>query len=93
MSNLLVDCINGVVQDAIVNNKWIDMEAEALGITIQKFRKKTLQWLNIVLTFNLASKINLHLHLKGMLYLLHVLVTNFILIITLSTLKDVIEVI
>lgn len=62
MSNLLVESVNGGVQEAFINEKRIEMEARALGVTIQKFLKQTSQWLNVVHTFDSALKVSLHLH-------------------------------
>lgn len=56
VSNLLVESVNGGVQEAFINEKRIEMEARALGMTIQKFTKQTSQWLNIVHTFDSALK-------------------------------------
>ncbi|XP_024356909.1 biogenesis of lysosome-related organelles complex 1 subunit 1 [Physcomitrium patens] len=56
VSNLLVESVNGGVQQAFVNEKRIEMEARALGVTISKFVKQTSQWLTVVHTFDTALK-------------------------------------
>ncbi|KAG0554373.1 hypothetical protein M758_12G088200 [Ceratodon purpureus] len=56
VSNLLVESVNGGVQEAFINEKRIEMEARALGVTIQKFLKQTSQWLNVVHTLDTALK-------------------------------------
>lgn len=56
VSNLLVESVNGGVQEAFINEKRIEMEARALGVTIQKFVKQTSHWLNVVHTFDSALK-------------------------------------
>ncbi|KAL9679362.1 hypothetical protein QQ045_017220 [Rhodiola kirilowii] len=45
VSELLVDKVNGEVQDAFINEKRIELELRALAETIVRFGKQTDQWL------------------------------------------------
>ncbi|PAN40976.1 hypothetical protein PAHAL_8G006700 [Panicum hallii] len=45
VSDLLVDTVDGGVQELFVNEKRIEHEARALLITIARYRKQTDQWL------------------------------------------------
>jgi len=56
VSDLVVESVNEGVQQAFINEKQIEMEARALGITVQKFVKQTSQWLTVVHTFDAALK-------------------------------------
>ncbi|CAK9235950.1 hypothetical protein BDL97_08G100700 [Sphagnum fallax] len=56
VSDLLVESINGGVQEVFVNEKQIEMEARSMGVTVQRFSKQTSQWLNVIHTFDSALK-------------------------------------
>ena len=58
VSDLVVESVNEGVQQAFINEKQIEMEARALGITVQKFVKQTSQWLTVVHTFDAALKVS-----------------------------------
>lgn len=58
VSDLLVESVNGGVQQAFINEKRIEMEARALGVTIQKFTKQTSLWLTVVHSFDTALKVS-----------------------------------
>ncbi|KAF3327389.1 biogenesis of lysosome-related organelles complex 1 subunit 1 [Carex littledalei] len=45
LSNLLVDAVNGGVEEAFINEKRIEMEIRALLGTISRYKKQTDQWL------------------------------------------------
>ncbi|KAJ7535043.1 hypothetical protein O6H91_12G016100 [Diphasiastrum complanatum] len=47
VSNLLVDSVNGGVQEVFSNEKQIELEARALSTTVQRFVKQTNQWLTM----------------------------------------------
>uniref|UniRef100_A0A7N0THG7 Biogenesis of lysosome-related organelles complex 1 subunit 1 n=1 Tax=Kalanchoe fedtschenkoi TaxID=63787 RepID=A0A7N0THG7_KALFE len=66
VSELLVDTVNGGVQEAFVNEKRIEMEIRALTETIVRFGKQTDQWLAATHAINTAIKgihasLNVHL--------------------------------
>ncbi|KAF4375605.1 hypothetical protein F8388_011591 [Cannabis sativa] len=56
VSNLLVDAVNGGVQECFVNEKRIELEIRALTATITRFMKQTDQWLTATHAFNTAVK-------------------------------------
>ncbi|XP_030503097.1 biogenesis of lysosome-related organelles complex 1 subunit 1 isoform X2 [Cannabis sativa] len=56
VSNLLVDAVNGGVQECFVNEKRIELEIRALTATITRFMKQTDQWLTATHAFNSAVK-------------------------------------
>jgi hypothetical protein len=58
VSDLLVESINGGVQEVFVNEKQIEMEARSMGVTVQRFSKQTSQWLNVIHTFDSALKVS-----------------------------------
>ncbi|KAL0370743.1 UNVERIFIED_CONTAM: Biogenesis of lysosome-related organelles complex 1 subunit [Sesamum angustifolium] len=45
VSDLLVNAVNGGVQEVFINEKRIEMEIRALAATIMRFSKQTDQWL------------------------------------------------
>ncbi|KAL5582886.1 hypothetical protein UlMin_015328 [Ulmus minor] len=45
VSDLLVDAVNGGVQECFINEKRIELETRALAATISRFAKQTDQWL------------------------------------------------
>jgi hypothetical protein len=57
VSDLLVESINGGVQEVFVNEKQIEMEARSMSVTVQRFSKQTSQWLNVIHTFDSALKV------------------------------------
>ncbi|XP_062086725.1 biogenesis of lysosome-related organelles complex 1 subunit 1 [Humulus lupulus] len=56
VSDLLVDAVNGGVQECFVNEKRIELEIRALTATITRFMKQTDQWLTATHAFNTAVK-------------------------------------
>ncbi|XP_031742805.1 biogenesis of lysosome-related organelles complex 1 subunit 1 isoform X2 [Cucumis sativus] len=56
VSDLLVDAVNGGVQESFVNQKLIELEIRALGTTIARFTKQTDQWLAATHALNTAVK-------------------------------------
>ncbi|CAM8881726.1 unnamed protein product [Rhodiola kirilowii] len=56
VSELLVDTVNGEVQDAFVNEKRIELEIRALTEIIVRFGKLTDQWLAASHAINTAIK-------------------------------------
>ncbi|PON66186.1 Biogenesis of lysosome-related organelles complex 1 subunit [Trema orientale] len=56
VSDLLVDAVNGGVQECFVNEKRIELETRALAATIARFMKQTDQWLASTHAFNTAVK-------------------------------------
>ncbi|KAL3696136.1 hypothetical protein R1sor_010212 [Riccia sorocarpa] len=56
VSSLLVDSVNGAVQESFVNEKRIEMEARALASTVQRFTQTTTQWLSIFHNLDSALK-------------------------------------
>ncbi len=58
VSDLLVESINGGVQEVFVNEKQIEMEARSMSVTVQRFSKQTSQWLNVIHTFDSALKVS-----------------------------------
>ncbi|XP_057953306.1 biogenesis of lysosome-related organelles complex 1 subunit 1 [Malania oleifera] len=56
VSDLLVDAVNGGVQESFVNEKRIELEVRALAATIVRFAKQTDQWLATSHALNSAIK-------------------------------------
>ncbi|XP_057513362.1 biogenesis of lysosome-related organelles complex 1 subunit 1-like [Actinidia eriantha] len=56
VSDLLVDAVNGGVQESFVNEKRIELEIRALTATIVRFGKQTDQWLAASYSLNTAIK-------------------------------------
>lgn len=56
VSDLLVEAVNGGVQEAFVNEKRIELEIRALSATIARFAKQTDQWLASSHSINTAVK-------------------------------------
>lgn len=57
VSDLLVEAVNGGVQDCFVNEKCIELEIRALAATITRFMKQTDQWLAATHAINTAVKV------------------------------------
>ncbi|KAJ4807472.1 hypothetical protein LUZ62_020038 [Rhynchospora pubera] len=56
LSNLLVDTVNGGVEEAFINEKRIEMEIRALLVTIARYKKQTDQWLATTNALNTVLK-------------------------------------
>ncbi|XP_011080744.1 biogenesis of lysosome-related organelles complex 1 subunit 1 isoform X1 [Sesamum indicum] len=56
VSDLLVNAVNGGVQEVFINEKRIEMEIRALAATIMRFSKQTDQWLTASHAINNAVK-------------------------------------
>ncbi|KAK4483070.1 hypothetical protein RD792_010246 [Penstemon davidsonii] len=56
VSDLLVNAVNGGVQEVFINEKRIEMETRALAATIMRFSKQTDQWLTASHAVNSALK-------------------------------------
>ncbi|KAL2317390.1 hypothetical protein Fmac_031266 [Flemingia macrophylla] len=56
VSDLLVEAVNGGVQDSFVNQKRIELETRTLAATITRFIKQTDQWLAATHALNTALK-------------------------------------
>ncbi|KAL4299663.1 hypothetical protein HN51_050353 [Arachis hypogaea] len=56
VSELLVEAVNGGVQDSFVYEKRIEQEIRALSATVAKFMKQTDQWLAATHALNTAVK-------------------------------------
>ncbi|XP_059430800.1 biogenesis of lysosome-related organelles complex 1 subunit 1 [Corylus avellana] len=56
VSDLLVDTVNGGVQEAFINEKRIELEIRSLAVTIARFMKQTDQWLAATHAINTAVK-------------------------------------
>ncbi|KAK9280719.1 hypothetical protein L1049_014417 [Liquidambar formosana] len=56
VSDLLVDAVNGGVQESFINEKRIELEIRALAATIMRFTKQTDQWLSASHAINSAIK-------------------------------------
>ncbi|CAJ2652776.1 biogenesis of lysosome-related organelles complex 1 subunit 1-like [Trifolium pratense] len=56
VSDLLVEAVNGGVQDSFIYQKRIELEIRALSATITSFTKQTDQWLNATHSLNTALK-------------------------------------
>jgi hypothetical protein len=57
VSDLLVEAVNGGVQDSFIYQKRIELEIRALANTITRFTKQTDQWLNATHSLNTALKV------------------------------------
>ena len=57
VSDLLVDAVNGGVQESFINEKRIEVEIRALAATIGRFMKQTDQWLAASHAINTAVKV------------------------------------
>ncbi|GMP48942.1 hypothetical protein CsSME_00016114 [Camellia sinensis var. sinensis] len=55
-SDLLVETVNGGVQESFVNEKRIELEIRSLAATIMRFAKQTDQWLSVSRSINTAIK-------------------------------------
>ncbi|KAK4743083.1 hypothetical protein SAY87_001084 [Trapa incisa] len=56
VSDLLVDTVNGGVQEAFINEKRIELEIRSLAATISRFIKHTDRWLAASRAINSAIK-------------------------------------
>ncbi|ESW14060.1 hypothetical protein PHAVU_008G249600 [Phaseolus vulgaris] len=56
VSDLLVEAVNGGVQDSFINQKRIELEIRTLAATITRFMKQTDQWLATTHALNTALK-------------------------------------
>ncbi|KAL5102252.1 hypothetical protein RYX36_006579 [Vicia faba] len=56
VSDLLVEAVNGGVQDSFIYQKRIELEIRALAATITRFTKQTDQWLNATHSLNTSIK-------------------------------------
>ncbi|KAL2508166.1 Biogenesis of lysosome-related organelles complex 1 subunit 1 [Forsythia ovata] len=56
VSDLLVNALNGGVQEVFINEKRIEMEIRAVAATIMQFTKQTDQWLTASHAINTAVK-------------------------------------
>ncbi|KAH7836504.1 hypothetical protein Vadar_002171 [Vaccinium darrowii] len=56
VSDLLVNAVNGGVQESFVNEKRIELEIRALASTVMRFAKLTDQWLAASHSINTAIK-------------------------------------
>ncbi|XP_072975850.1 biogenesis of lysosome-related organelles complex 1 subunit 1 isoform X1 [Typha angustifolia] len=56
VSDLLVDTVNGGVQESFVNEKHIEVEIRALLSTIMRYKKQTDQWLAATHALNSVLK-------------------------------------
>ncbi|CAL0315664.1 unnamed protein product [Lupinus luteus] len=56
VSELLVEAVNGGVQDSFINQKRIESEIRSLASTITSFIKQTDQWLSSTHALNTAVK-------------------------------------
>ncbi|GLT80691.1 hypothetical protein SLA2020_521160 [Shorea laevis] len=56
VSDLLVDAVNGGVQESFINEKRIELEIRALAATVARFMKQTDQWLAATHAINTAVK-------------------------------------
>lgn len=63
VSDLLVDAVNGGVQEAFINEKRIELEIRSLAATISRFIKHTDQWLAASHAINSAIKVFFCLYL------------------------------
>lgn len=57
VSDLLVDAVNGGVQEAFINEKRIELEIRSLTATVARFMKQTDQWLTASHAMNTAIKV------------------------------------
>ena len=67
VSDLLVDTVDGGVQELFVNEKRIEHEARALLTTIARYRKQTDQWLAATNEINSVLKVT-HPHAMLLAY-------------------------
>ncbi|XP_027369045.1 biogenesis of lysosome-related organelles complex 1 subunit 1 isoform X2 [Abrus precatorius] len=58
VSDLLVEAVNGGVQDSFINQKRIELEIRTLSATITRFMKQTDQWLAATHALNTALKLS-----------------------------------
>ncbi|CAI9105642.1 OLC1v1004617C1 [Oldenlandia corymbosa var. corymbosa] len=58
VATLLVDCVNGGVQEAFIMEKRIEMEIRLLAAAILRFGKNTDQWLAASHSINTAIKVH-----------------------------------
>ncbi|XP_010685958.1 biogenesis of lysosome-related organelles complex 1 subunit 1 [Beta vulgaris subsp. vulgaris] len=56
VSELMVDAVNGGVQESFLHQKQIELEIRSLTVTINRFHKQTQQWLNASRSLNTAIK-------------------------------------
>ncbi|RDX61045.1 Biogenesis of lysosome-related organelles complex 1 subunit 1 [Mucuna pruriens] len=56
VSDLLVEAVNGGVQDSFINQKRIELEIRTLAATITRFMKQTDQWLAATHALNTSLK-------------------------------------
>ncbi|KAI3407207.1 C2 domain-containing protein [Psidium guajava] len=56
VSDLLVEAVNGGVQEAYINQKRIELEIRALAATVSRFMKQTDHWLASTRAINSAIK-------------------------------------
>ncbi|GAV58644.1 GCN5L1 domain-containing protein [Cephalotus follicularis] len=56
VSDLLVDAVNGGVEECFINEKRIELEIRALAATVTQFVKQTDQWLLATHSINTAIK-------------------------------------
>ncbi|XP_021716319.1 biogenesis of lysosome-related organelles complex 1 subunit 1-like [Chenopodium quinoa] len=56
VSELLVDAVNGGVQESFLHQKQIELEIRALTTTVNRFQKQTHQWLAASRSLNTAIK-------------------------------------
>lgn len=54
---MLVEAVNGGVQDSFINQKRIELEIRTLAATITRFMKQTDQWLAATHALNTALKV------------------------------------
>lgn len=57
LSNLLVDTVNGGVEEAFLNEKRIEIEIRALLGTISRYKKQTDEWLATTHELNTVLKV------------------------------------
>ncbi|KAH8490585.1 hypothetical protein H0E87_022935 [Populus deltoides] len=57
VADLLVDKVNGGVQESFVNEKRIEMEIRSLAASIVRFMKQSDQWLTATHSINTAIKV------------------------------------
>lgn len=62
VSDLLVDAVNGGVQECFVNEKRIELEIRTLAVTIARFMKQTDHWLAASHALNTALKVGLFIY-------------------------------
>ncbi|CAM6111770.1 unnamed protein product [Calypogeia fissa] len=56
VSSLLVESVNGGVQESFLSEQRIEHEARALAGTVQRFTKQSVQWLTVFHNFDSALK-------------------------------------